>query len=257
MRHYAFFGATALSLGVVLAMTYNELLMAFTAWFADLGIHQIHDLTLFSMLWLAVVLPLALLLYRPLRRVNTALAPLVVLAPLGGFAYLAESPIVMLPVLFGALSLVVFALHPAGRDLLRFDRVESPNVLLGGLVVVAAVPLVVYAVDQFGAQLTAGDEHALFVHFAAMGIAAGYVVLMSGLAVLRRLDWRFAAWSAGLLSAVVGLASVLFTVESSVGPFWGGALVVWAVVFVASTEYVRGRNVETVPVDTEPATETA
>ena len=259
MRRLAFLGAAAVSLAVVVFMSYQELLLAATGWFADLGIHQIHDLTIFSMLWFTVVAPLALMLYRPDDRVNAALAPLVVLLPLGAFAYLADSPILMLPVVFGALSLVVFALHPAGRDLLRFDRVANPSRLLGALVLVAAVPLAVYAFDQFASQLAAADEHALFVHYAAMGIASVYVVLMGAMAVLRRRDWRFAAWSAGLVAVVVGAASIVFAVESSAGDLWGAAAIVWALAFVAAAEYVRGRDREAprTDVEAEPVAESA
>lgn len=229
------------TLALAAVMMRSELAMAFTGWTTNLGTHQVHDLTLFSMLWIALVAPLALLLYRPVGRVNTVLAPIAFLAPIAVFAFLADSPIVMLPVIFGALSLVVLALHPAGRSLLRFDRVERVDRALAALVVVAAIPLLVFAGDQVVRQLTLGDEHALFVHYGAMAIGSVYVVLMGSLAVLRQRDWRFAAWSAGLIAVVIGAASVVFDAASSVGMLWGSLAILWGIVFVVGVEYVRSR----------------
>lgn len=239
LRLGAFYLATAATVVLALVMMTQELTMAFTGWFADLGIHQVHDLTLFSLLWIALLAPMALLLYRPRSRVNTVLAPLVFLVPFVAITAQANSPILMLPVVFGTLSLVVFVLHPAGRDLFRFDRVERVNRALAGLLVVAAIPLLAYAGNQLALQFAVTDEHALFGHFGGMAIASVYVVLMGALAVVRRRDWRFAAYSAGLVAVVIGAASILFTVESSVGALWGTLSVAFGVVFVAAVEYVR------------------
>lgn len=228
--------ATLVLAGVMMR---GELVLAFTGWFENLGPHQVHDMTIFGMLWLALVFPMALTLYRPVRRVNTVLAPLVFLVPVAIFAGLAASPILMLPLVFGALGLAALILHPAGRDLLRFDRVESISRPLAVLLVVAAVPLLVYAGGQALQQVTVADEHALFAHYGGMAVASVYVVVMGALAVLRERDWRFAAWTAGLTAALVGTTGIAFAVESSVGPLWGGLLVVWAVVFVVGIEYER------------------
>lgn len=243
-RQVGFALVAVATLGLAAVMMRAELLMAFTGWTEDLGIHQIHDLTIFSLLWIGVLAPMALALYRPKARVNTVLAPLVVLVPIAAFAFLADSPILMLPLIFGTLSLVALALHPAGRDLFRFDRVEHVDRALAGLLAVAAIPLLVYAGDQLVAQLTVADDHSLFAHYAAMAIASVYVVLMGSMAVFRERDWEFAAWSAGLVAVVVGLASVLFTVESSLGVVGGTLLVLFGVVFVAAVEYVRRFDAE-------------
>lgn len=239
LRLGAFYLTTAATLVLAVVMMGRELLLAFTGWFVDLGIHQVHDLTIFALLWIALLAPMALLLYRPRSRVNTVLAPLVFLLPFVGIAAQANSPILMLPVVFGTLSLVVFALHPAGRDLFRFDRVEHVDRALAGLLVVAAIPLLAYAGNQMALQFAVTDEHSLFGHFGGMAIASVYVVLMGALAIVRRRDWRFAAYSAGLVAVVVGAASILFAVESSVGPLWGTLSVLFGVVFVAAVEYVR------------------
>jgi hypothetical protein len=221
-----------------------ELMLGITGWVADLGIHQVHDMTIFGLLWFALVIPLALLLYRPARRVNTVLAPILFLVPVAILAALADSPILMLPLIFGTLGLVALVLHPARRGLFRFDRVEDPSRLLGALLVVAAVPLLVYAGDQLVRQLTLADEHVLFVHYGGMAVASMFVVVMGALAILRERDWRFAAWSAGLVALVLGATSILFTVESSAGLLWGALAVVWAVAFVGAAEYIRRSSTE-------------
>ena len=238
-RRAAFYVVTVAILGLAALMMNAELALGITGWVADLGIHQVHDMTIFGLLWLALVVPVALLLYRPVTRVNTVLAPVLFLVPVAVFAALAGSPILMLPLVFGTLGLVALVLHPAGRDLLRFDRVEDPSRLLGGLLVVAAVPLLVYAGDQVIRQLTLANDHVLFVHYAGMAVASGYVVVMGALAILRERDWRFAAWSAGLVALLVGATSILYTTESSAGLLWGSAAIVWAVVFVGAVEYTR------------------
>jgi hypothetical protein len=253
IRLGALYLATAATLVLAVLMMGRELSLAFTGWYVDLGIHQVHDLTLFAMLWIALLAPMALLLYRPRSRVNTVLAPLVFLLPFVAITAQVNSSILMLPVIFGALSLVVFALHPAGRDLFRFDRVERVNRALAGLLVVAAIPLLAYAGDQMALQFAVTDEHALFGHFGGMAIASVYVVLMGALAIVRRRDWRFAAYSAGLVAVVIGAASILFAVESSVGPLWGTLSVVFGVVFVAAVEYVRRTEADE-PTAMEPET---
>lgn len=237
------FYLTAIATLVLAGLMLGEFLaMAFTGWVTDFGTHQVHDLTVFPLLWIALVVPMVLMLYRPASRVNTILAPVLFLVPLAAFAVLASSPIVMLPLVFGTLSLVALALHPAGRSTFRFDRVAHVNRALAALVVVAAVPLLVYAGGEFVRQLTLADEHVLIAHYGVMAIASVYIVVMSALAVVRARDFRFAAWSAGLVAIVVGAASILFTAESSVGPIWGTLAICWALAFVAGVEYVRRRE---------------
>lgn len=241
------FGAfTLVVLGALVvagAMMRSELAMVYTGWFQDFGVHQVHDQLLFTFLWIALVVPFALLLYHPTDRVNTVLAPVLFAVPWVVMAVVVDSPILMLGVIFAVFGLLALALHPAGRSVLAFDRVESVDRALAGLFAVAAVPLAVYGGLELFKQFTATDDHALFVHFGSMALAAFFVVVMGGLAVLRDRDWRFAAWSAGLTAAFLGVISVAYpTIESSLGLVVGGLLVLWAVAFVAAVEYVRSRN---------------
>lgn len=247
-----------LALNVVLTPT-EVLLASFVGWTGDLGVHQVHDMTVAALLWLASLVPMALLLYRPSRRVNAALAPVAFAVSVAVMAFLADSFLFAGFAVSSALALGALLLHPAGRSLVRFDRAETVDRRLVGLFVIGALPLLAFAGRELAKQLGPADEHVVFVHYGAMAIAAFFVVLMGALALVRRRDWRFAARSAGLMAAFVGLASVAYpTSESSLGTVAGGLLALWAVVFAAGVEYSRQRSVagETeTPADTATGTD--
>jgi hypothetical protein len=246
IRFAAFSIAVLGLLALNLLMTPPAVLLAgVTGWYQDLGTHQVHDMAIAAGLWIAVILPLVLLLYRPTNRVNTILAPLTVAVPTAIMAFLAGSFLFPGFAVMSFLALAAFLLHPAGRSVVRFDRVASVDPRVTGLLVVAAVPLLVYAGLELSKQLGPANEHVVFVHYGGMANAAFYVVLMGALAVFRRRDWRFATWSAGLIAAFVGLASIAYPASaSSLGLVGGGLLVLWAVSYVAAIEYVRRTSVE-------------
>jgi hypothetical protein len=206
----------------------------------EFGVHQIHDMVGSAIVWLAFVAPLVLLLYHPRDRVNTVLVPIMVTGPVAVLGYLSDSPLVMAYAIVSVLALAVVGLHPAGRSLVEFDRVDTVDRRLAGLFAVGAVPLLIYAALEVSKQLGPVDEHGVFVHYGAMAIAAFLVVFMGAMAVFRQRDRRFATWFAGLMAAYIGLASVAYpTNPSSVGLVWGVLLFIWAVAFVAAAEYVR------------------
>lgn len=230
----------------------------FTGWFEDLGTHQIHDMTVSALLWIAFTVPLTLLLYRPTDRVNAVLPPLVFAGATAIMAFLADSFLVMGFSVMSALAVLALLLHPAGRSLVRFDRVESVDRRVAGLFVVGAISLLIYGALELIRQLGPVDEHVVFVHYGAMTNAAFLVVIMSALAVFRQRDWRVAAWISGLLAAFVGLTSVAYPVaESSLGPVSGGLLLLWAISFVASVEYVRRNELDEARTADEPVVESA
>lgn len=222
-------------------MTPSHVLTApFVGWIQDLGTHQVHDMTIAALIWLMLMIPLVLLLYHPMTRVNTVLAPLVLLVPHAVLAYLVDSFLFMPMVVMSSLALLVVLLHPAGRSLARFDRIETIDKRLVGVYVLAAIPLLVYAGLEVAKQLGPVDEHVVIVHYGGMAVGAFYIVLMGALAVARVRDWRYATWSTGSVAAFIGLVSVVYpTVESSVGVIGGSLLVLWAVAFVAGVEYTR------------------
>jgi uncharacterized membrane-anchored protein YitT (DUF2179 family) len=257
IRFVAFSIAVLGLLALNLLMTPPAVLLAgVTGWYQDLGTHQVHDMAIAAGLWVAVILPLVLLLYRPANRVNTILAPLAVAVPTAIMAFLAGSFLFPGFAIMSLLAVAAFLLHPAGRSAVRFDRVASVDRRVTGLLVVAAVPLLVYAGVELSKQLGPVNEHVVFVHYGGMANAALYVLLMGALAVFRQRDWRFATWSAGLIAAFVGLASIAYPASvSSLGLVGGGLLVIWAVAFVAVIEYVRRTSEEVPKTRDEPVPE--
>jgi carbon monoxide dehydrogenase subunit G len=238
-RRLAFFVAVIGALGFVGVMLRDMLPLAVTGWYTDLGPHRLHDLNFFALVWLGL-LGLVVQLYDPEDRVTAVLVPVLVMGPLAAMALTTGSPIAMLPVLFTVVGVVVAALHPSGRSLLRLERVTPIDRGQLGLLVVAGVPLLVYAANELVKQYTVADDHAVLVHYGGMALLAVVIVLLGGLAVVRRRDWRFAAWGAGLLAVYLGASSFAFPdLPSSVGPFWGGLTVAWGLVFVAASEVTR------------------
>lgn len=242
IRRPAFYVAVIAALGVFVVMLRDLLPLVVVPWFQDVGPHRLHDLTFAAMVWLGII-GIGLQLYRPQRRVNAVLLPVLVMGPLAAMAVVTGSPIAMLPVVFTAIGLVVVALHPAGLSVARFERVDDVDRGVIGLVVIAGVPLIGYAATELSKQFTSGDEHAALIHYGSMALAAVLIILLSALAGLRRRDWRFPGWAAGTLAIYLGASSVAFPgYASSVDPIWGGVAVVWGVAFVAATEVTRGRT---------------
>lgn len=238
--------AAALLAVNALEMPRDLLVSPVTGWFQEMGIHQFHDMVLFATLWVGLFAAVALQLYRPTGRVNAVLAPLALFAPMALVAYLADSPLFTGFAISAVLALLALALHPAGRSLRRFDRVERVDRRTAGLLALGAIPLLAFAGLELSRQFGSGDDHAMLVHYGGMAVVAGFVVLMGVLAVLRERDWRFAAWSAGLVAAFTGVASAAFpAMESSLGTYGGALLALWAVAFVVSVEYARRDAAET------------
>lgn len=240
VRRLAFYAAAVGALGFFGVMLRGMLPLAVTGWYTDVGPHRLHDLNFFALVWLGL-LGLAVQLYDPDDRVTAVVIPVLVMGPLAVMALTTSSPIAMLPVLFTAVGVVVAALHPAGRSLLRVDRVTPADRGLLGLLALAVIPLLGYAADQLVKQYSVADEHTALVHYGGMALLAVLVLLLGLLATVRRRDWRFAAWGAGALAVYLGASSAVFpTYASSVGPTWGGLAVAWGVAFVAAVELRRG-----------------
>lgn len=240
IRRGAFYVSVIGALALYGVMMGEMLLFVVFGWMEVPGIHHVHDFALFGVIWLGII-GLAAQLYRPDDRVNAVLVSALVMVPLAVIAVSTGSPIAMMPILFGIIGLVVVALHPAGRTLLAVRREGAVDKFLLGLLAVAAVPLLVFAADQLLAQYTVADEHAVFVHYGAMAVVAGMILIMGGLAIVRTRDRRFAAWSAGLLAAYVGLVSVLYPDQpSSVGVLWGALAILWGGAFLVAFEMRHG-----------------
>ncbi|MBI3973350.1 MAG: hypothetical protein HY332_18930 [Chloroflexi bacterium] len=205
--------------------------------------HRMHDLT-FGFIFVPTVVGMLAQLRRPSKNVGgmvMALIPWVGLllaailsADVARVILYNPSPSVI------AMTVIAALLHPTGRGFFRSFSVSRVSWVLLALVAVAAVPLLAYAATNIGLQATVPDDHAGMGHYGFIA-AFGFTVVGVGiLASLRPDGWWLPAWVAGLLPALLGLASLVYPdVSSTLGPVWGLAAIAWGVAFVAAAELTQ------------------
>ena len=208
--------------------------------------HRIHDFTFAFLLGSAAVGMLAQL-RTPSKNVAgqlMALIPWVGLllvipltdywvAPGAGFVIVATA-------LFGVLTLNAMIFHPTGRGLFRSFSVSRMNRVMLVLVIIAAVPLLVFASTNIGLQRTVANDHFAAGHYGFMAAFSFTVIGVGLLASLRPDGWRLTAWVAGLLPALFGVTSLVYPdIDSSLRSVWALAAIVWGVVFVVAGEFSK------------------
>jgi len=184
-------------------------------------------------------------------------------------------------IIFGGLTLLATILHPVGRNLFNWFSVTKINRILLILVIIAAVPLFMFASTNIGLQTTSGEtagffghnppafhggtdtpsmdsggvimddeathdqEHVAVGHYRNMAVLSFIVILIGVLASFRPKGWRLAAWVAGSLPILFGFASVVLpSAESSLGVAWGIAAIVWGIVFISVAEVARRKELK-------------
>lgn len=237
-------------------------LLAFvgTVWFENFlglvdaekfAIHRIHDLS-FALIFWAMVLGMAAQLRSPRRNLGgqlMAIVPLVAL--LVAIAITGVWDVLQMIVILGTFVGVATLLHPAGLDLLRWPDVSRVSKVLLALVVVAALPVLLFSAGQIdlqtadhsqhdhaegGADAAEHDEHVEAGHF-MLQAAFGFLVLGVGvLASLRPPGWWLPAGYTGVAASLFGIASVVYpTHASSAGGVWGVAALAWGLAFLAAS----------------------
>jgi hypothetical protein len=192
IRRYAFHVAVVVTIALSVIILGQFLPHVVTGWAGSFGSRSMYALVIIASIWTGL-LGMALQFYRPAERVNAIL-----LMP---FGFLLSATIGLatgtvfatVTLALAAVSLVPLVPHPAGRSVLRFDRVASPDRLLIGLYAVGAVFLVVYSGQELMKQFTLTGEDALRGHYGDLAIATFSMVVWGGFVVFRRRDWRFAA----------------------------------------------------------------
>ena len=235
LRTVAFYATVVALIGLMSAFLGDTLVFLFTSWFVgDPGPHHLHDLAFVAMLW-TVLVGLAVQLYRPERRVAAIQQAVLVNVLITGSNLLTGfffPPALIL----GGLLFVAFALHPAGWDVLRIRTAGPVRPLLVGLVIVASLPLMAYAAEQYTLH-GSGDVHAELGHYADMITYVATIVLLGVLASVQSVGWRVPLWCAAGLAVVFGLSSILHpTLASSVGIAGGSLAVLWGIGFVLAGE---------------------
>lgn len=214
----------------------------FTVWggyAGELATHEIHVVAQSALVW--TMIAAFLVNVRGATRQIGSAWQFGLIAVVWMLAYLAfgDMPAEVLPILIGVLviSVLAFVAHPSSMGE-RLRSVAGPSRLLGGLVLVAAVPLVIYGTNSIRTHLASGsaDPHYEFGHWIAMGVFAFVVVAIAAVAASRVSGWRLNAWSAGLLVAILGFASLVHTAASQLDTVWAVLALVWGAAFIVVAE---------------------
>ena len=135
--------------------------------------------------------------------------------------------------------------------LLMLQRPPGPALAVGGLspslaalVAVAALPLVIYALEQAELQrIDFSSEHAEFNHWVETSFYAVAILLLGLVAALRPAANRLTACCAGLGLAILGGASLaLGHYASSFDGPWAWAALLGGLVFISVAEWERLRG---------------
>jgi hypothetical protein len=208
--------------------------------------HRIHDLA-YGLLFTTAVVGVAAQLRRPAANVSGMLMALIPWVALGLAAALARDSGVVLSaerILVGSGSIVTALLHPTGDNLFRSLVRSRVNPSMVGLVLLAAIPLLPYAVTNLQLQATVQDEHAAMGHYGFMAAFSFTTIATGFLASLNLEGWRIAAWVAGFLPMAFGVISLMFSdsASSGVGTPWASAAIAWGVAFTMVAESASRRN---------------
>jgi hypothetical protein len=231
-------------LAVLLVMHLGERpqMLAFPVIAFDTGGHAGHELHMFAQgvfAWL-VLAAFAVHLRRPATRVGALWSlSLGTVVAFGLFAVFADLPPEVGPILLAAIAVAVLAVlaHPTPLRT-KVSSLDRPSPVLGGLALVAAVPLAVYAVGQIDIHLGSGpaDEHYEFGHWVVMAAVALIPVALAAVAAIKVAGWRFPLWSAGLMVAALGVASLGLSAASQLTTVWALAAIGWGGAFVVAGE---------------------
>jgi hypothetical protein len=212
--------------------------------------HRIHDLAFASLLGTAVIGILAQL-RGPSKNVASQAMALIPFVGLVLTLAVTNAWVLSIPwVVIGASTFLAATLHPAGPGFFRSFSVSGVNRAMLALVVLAAGPLLPFALTNIVLQRAGPSDHALLGHYGYLA-AFGFTVIGVGLlASLRPDGWRLTAWVAGLLPALLGFASlVLQDVDSKLDPIWALAAIGWGGIFIAAAELTRRRMENPLMVD--------
>jgi hypothetical protein len=218
------------------------LLNAGTLFVQDMEIHRFHVVVV-STLLLVISAPAA---WQAARHADHPLPGLMQLAVIAvaGLATMAlglKVDVFTLPFIVLGVVLWISWLRRPTRD--PFPR-ERPSLALLVLVAAAAVPLVMWSLDNARLQrIDRVSEHAEMFHWVETSYLALVVLLLGLLAALRPRAFRMSARCAGIGLAIVGAASLaLSDYASALQAPWGVIALVGGIVFVIAAAWEAGRR---------------
>ena len=224
--------AVCLGLPALAVLAFGGQLLV-TGWLDDRADGRLHvqDLAWGSAEGILLFVALAASLWDGRRRPAALQQALAVVA-----ALLATMLLTLVPdpvtLVLGTLIVLGVLLSPA-RGLV-FRRTAPVSRPLAGLALVAALPLVPYAVFAASAQRRGGSVNAELAGYTGATVWALALVAVVGVAALRSQGWQLPALSAAAAAAVVGTAGILWpAIPSSPGTAGGVVALAWAAVVVA------------------------
>lgn len=226
---------TLVATGVIGLITFDVIDMGMT----HFGVpqHRVHDLT-FGFIFTTAAVGIASQLWRPEKNVAgmaMALVPWVALLLAGALANDVSRVVIMNPsTMIAVLTAIVALLHPAGRDFFGSFRLRRLDRRMLALVVVAAVPLLLFAATNIRLQATVSDDHANMGHYGFMAALAFTTIGVGLLAALRPHGWRLAAWTTGLLPVLLAVSSLIYPISSALTLPWALAAIAWGTAFIVT-----------------------
>lgn len=193
---------------------------------ADLP-HRLHSLSLSVLAW-GMFLGVALQAHRPVRKLAPLLTALAVPVAIAGAELVAGTYTVAGTAPFFIALLLVAALHPAVRLLLRVPRWNLPMLVLAA---VAAVPWATYAV-RVGQAVQASDPGWEVDHHVFTAALAFLPVLWGLIGASDRPGWEYATGTTLAAAGAIGLQALIFPgVISGPSAPWAAAALAWCLVY--------------------------
>ena len=132
-------------------------------------------------------------------------------------------------------AVILFALYP-DRD--SFLRVGRPRLGFLALVLVAAVPVVAYAITHARLQSEGfvSDPHVELHHYSGQAAGSLMLLLFAIAPGLGAVGWRLAAWLAGGAMTILGIASIAYPDHvSAFDTVWAWLATAWGIAFLGLT----------------------
>jgi hypothetical protein len=200
------------------------------------SIHRFHNVAFAGLYGVLLGAALLACAWRPERNVS-AFFVAAASGIAGAIAGLASGDFVSGIWYTGPISIVVLAaLHPSGRALLRPSGVDLPTALLS---LVALAPAIAFLLTQSDLQRTgqAGDPHWEFHHYSGMAAAALALPACGLAASLRESGRRLGAWLVGVSAILVAAGSLaLSDYAGAFDPLWAWLTLAWGVAIVVVEE---------------------
>jgi hypothetical protein len=208
------------------------------------GIHRVHDLGFGVLYGILLSAAFFAMVRRPEAKPSMFLQVIAVGVAVAIASIVAAEPgYLAIAVIIIVAAAILLALHPARDGVLHPTTNASP--LLSTFVLVGAVPLVWFGLSmaRFQRDGSSIDPHVNMDHWVTMASMAFGLILVGVLASARIRGWRLTAWSAGLGTAVYGLASIVFvSYAGSEGTTWGLIALIGGLAFVVATEWEFRRS---------------